>query len=119
MAKFLANENVPGLTVEAARQAGLDMAWVKEQAAGADDEAVMALALAEGRVLVTFDKDFGQLAYRRGQDASCGVVLLRPRMRSPRRVCEFAIKVLSQEMEWKGHFCVAREGQLRVALLPK
>jgi hypothetical protein len=30
MAKFLANENVPGEVVEAARQAGHDLAWIRE-----------------------------------------------------------------------------------------
>ncbi len=91
MPKFLANENVAGSAVDAVRQAGFDMTWVKDRAAGASDETVMGMALAEGRVLVTFDKDFGEMAYRRGQDASCGVVLLRPRIRSPEYVCEFVV----------------------------
>ncbi len=64
MAKFLANENVPGDVVQAARQAGHDMGWISEQSAGADDNTVLALALSEGRVLVTFDKDFGEMAFR-------------------------------------------------------
>lgn len=119
MTKYLANENVPGPAVEAARQAGLDMTWVKERAAGANDEAVMAMALAEERVLVTFDKDFGEMAYRGGQNAACGVVLLRPRLHSPKHVCEFLVTVLSQDVDWEGHFCVAREGRLRVVTLPK
>ena len=119
MAKFLANENVPRPAIDAVRRAGLDVSWVKEWSAGADDEAVMAKALAEGRVLVTFDKDFGELVFRRGQDASRGVVLMRPRLRSPDYVSDFVVEVLSQEVSWEGHFCVAREGRLRVVALPK
>ncbi len=42
MAKFLANENVPGEVVEAARQAGYDLAWIAESSPGADDDAVLA-----------------------------------------------------------------------------
>jgi len=63
MPKFLANENVPGEVVEAARQAGHDVAWIVERSPGAGDDAVLATALAESRVLVTFDKDFGEMAF--------------------------------------------------------
>jgi predicted nuclease of predicted toxin-antitoxin system len=39
---------------------------------------VFALARAEGRVLLTFDKDFGELAFRRGLQAAPGVILRGP-----------------------------------------
>ena len=42
MAKFLANENVPREVVEAARQAGHDLAWICELSPGAEDDAVLA-----------------------------------------------------------------------------
>lgn len=83
MGKFLANENVPSIAVEAARLAGHDLCWIAESSPGADDEAVLVQSIAEGRVLLTFDKDFGKLAFRLGRQASCGIILLRPRLRSP------------------------------------
>jgi predicted nuclease of predicted toxin-antitoxin system len=119
MAKFLANENVPADAVEAVRQAGHDLAWVREAMPGADDDAVLAHALAEGRVLVTFDKDFGELAFRRGKKATPGVLLLRPRLRAPEYVSQFLLAVLAQSISWEGHFCVAREGRLRTLPLPQ
>ena len=76
-AKFLANKNVPGDAVQAARQEDIDLAWVKEIAAGADDDTVLVMSVAENRVLVTFDKDFGEMAFRQGRDATCGIILLR------------------------------------------
>src|SRR2546428_4038205 len=69
---------MPAIAVDAARAEGHDMAWMAELAPGDPDERVLARALAEGRVLVTFDKDFGELVFRRGRDASRGVILLRP-----------------------------------------
>jgi hypothetical protein len=42
MPKFLADENVPGDAVEAARAAGYDLAWIKELSPGADDDTVLA-----------------------------------------------------------------------------
>jgi Domain of unknown function (DUF5615) len=57
MPKFLADENVPGDAVGVARQAGHDLAWIKELSPGADDDAVLALSLADGRILVTFARN--------------------------------------------------------------
>ncbi len=118
MAKLLADENVPGEVVEAARQAGHDLAWIAEFAPGADDPSVLASALAERRVLLTFDKDFGEMAFRQGKDASCGVILLRPRLDEPEYVVRFALAVLAQHDQWAGRFSVAQEGKLRVVALP-
>ncbi len=119
MPRFLANENVPGEVVVAARQAGHDMAWIVELSPGAGDDAVLATALAEGRVLVTFDKDFGEMAFRQGKPATCGVILLRPRLRSPDHVTRFAVGVPGQAMAWEANFSVAEEGKLRVVPLPE
>jgi predicted nuclease of predicted toxin-antitoxin system len=119
MTKFLANENMPGQAVEAVRQAGIDVTWVREISPGMDDEDVLALSVAEGRVLVTFDKDFGEMAFEQGKTATPGVVLLRPRLRSPDQVAQFTVAVLAQSVTWEGHFCVAQEGRLRVVPLPE
>ena len=101
-----------------ARQNGLDLAWIRETAQGADDDTVLAMALADGRVLVTFDKDFGEMAFRQGKQATCGVVLLRPKLRYADYVAQFMLGVLSQPVTWEGHFSVAMEGKLRVIPLP-
>jgi predicted nuclease of predicted toxin-antitoxin system len=118
MAKFLANENVPIEAVEAARNAGHDLAWVRELHAGADDDTILTLSLSQGRVLVTFDKDFGEMAFRQGKKATSGVVLLRPRLRSPDYLGRFVVAVLAQPIGWEGHFSVAQEGKIRVVPLP-
>ena len=82
------------------------------------DETVLALALADGRVLLTFDKDFGELAFRRGLLATPGVILLRPRLRTLAYLIRFTRAVLSQGHTWEGHFAVAEEGRLRLVPLP-
>jgi hypothetical protein len=118
MARLLANENVPSEVVEAARQAGHDVAWICELSPGADDDAVLAASLAENRVLLTFDKDFGEMAFRQMKDVTCGVILMRPRLREPSYVSGFTVAVLAQTVAWEGHFAVAQEGKLRVVQLP-
>jgi predicted nuclease of predicted toxin-antitoxin system len=67
MSKFLADENVPVEAVVATRNAGHDLAWIKELSPSVDDDTVLTIALADSRVLVTFDKDFGEMAFRQGR----------------------------------------------------
>ena len=118
MARFLANENVPADAVEALRVAGFEVDWIRERSPGISDPDVLAISLREGRVLITFDKDFGELAFRRGAVASAGGILLRPKLRSPGHLARFAVTVLTQPMTWAGHFSVARDGRIRVIPLP-
>ena len=76
MLRFLADESCDFAAVRALRAAGFDVLSVAEALAGADDEGVIALALREGRILLTEDKDFGQLVFAAGRK-SVGVVLIR------------------------------------------
>ena len=74
--RLLANENFPGRAVEALRSRGHDVTWVRTAFPGASDQQVVAHAVAESRLLLTFDKDFGELTFRLGVPASRGEVLL-------------------------------------------
>ena len=76
MLQFLAGESCDFAAVRALRNEGFDVLSVAETLAGADDESVIVLALGEGRILLTEDKDFGQLVFAAGRK-SLGVVLLR------------------------------------------
>ena len=55
---FLADENFPLDAVAALRQLGHDVVWIRTDSPGVIDEVVLARAIAENRVLLTFDKDF-------------------------------------------------------------
>jgi predicted nuclease of predicted toxin-antitoxin system len=75
--RLLLDENVPGDVAAALRGQGHDVAAVAQtHPASLADGAVLALARAEGRVLVTLDRDFGELVFARGA-AHAGVVYLR------------------------------------------
>ena len=61
--------------VEALRRSGHDVAWSGELDRDPGDEALLDMAIREGRVLITLDKDFGELAVVRAL-RHCGIVRL-------------------------------------------
>lgn len=73
---FLADESCDFAAVRALRAARFDVQAVSELAEAADDDYVISLAAAQHRVLLTEDKDFGQLVFAANR-ASCGVILVR------------------------------------------
>src|SRR3954470_17649233 len=118
MLRLLANENVPGDAIIALRGKGHDVQWIRESARGITDEEVLSLALAQQRLLITFDKDFGELVFRRGRSATVGIVLFRISLRSPTHVAERVLAVLESRDDWEGAFSVADDTRLRMVPLP-
>ncbi|MGH6628534.1 MAG: DUF5615 family PIN-like protein [Burkholderiales bacterium] len=116
--RFLANENFPGDAVSALRDRGHDVAWVRTDAPGASDQEVLALAQRDGRILVTFDKDFGELAWRASLPAESGIVLFRIPMPAPERVGEELAATLTSRQDWNGNFAVVEPGRVRIRQLP-
>ena len=111
--RLLANENVPRQRVEALRSQGHDVAWIRSDAPGSTDRRVLAEARSGGRILVTFDKDFGELAFREGLPAGCGVILLRLSLPSPAEITRRTIAVLDSRSDWCGHFSVIGDDHVR------
>ena len=62
--RLLADENIPKLAVDVLRDRGHEVVWVRQNAPGIPDREVLSLAQAEERLLITCDKDFGELARR-------------------------------------------------------
>ena len=75
--RLLADENIPLASIRALRASGHDVLAATEALPGSRDQDVLSTAMAEGRVLVTFDRDFGALAFQHGASADAGIVLLR------------------------------------------
>jgi predicted nuclease of predicted toxin-antitoxin system len=116
--RILANENFPGDAVSALRERGHDVAWVRSDAPGSSDVEVLEHAQAEGRILVTLDKDFGELAFRSGLPASSGVVLFRISVPSPSYVARVAVAALESRTDWAGNFAVVEDDRIRITPLP-
>lgn len=75
--KFLVDESTGHAVARFLREAGHDVVVVSEEMPGAHDELIMERALAaEGRILVTNDKDFGEKVFREKRQHA-GILLLR------------------------------------------
>ena len=59
---FLADENFPSAAVDALVRAGHDVVWIRMVAPGMSDTEVFRRAARESRIILTFDKDFGENA---------------------------------------------------------
>lgn len=73
--RFLADENVSRQVVERLRADGHDVIAVGQSGQGATDKHVVEMAKAEGRLLITEDRDFGELVVRQRLGIA-GVMLL-------------------------------------------
>lgn len=83
--EFLADECVDERIVQGLRAAGYDVVSAKADLRGTADVALLEAARTARRILITEDKDFGQLALGR-RLVSHGIILVRPRSAPVERV---------------------------------
>lgn len=74
--KFLADECCDTGLIALLRAAGHDLSYISEEGAGTEDDSVLQKAYTENRILLTEDKDFGELVCRL-RKPSAGVILIR------------------------------------------
>jgi predicted nuclease of predicted toxin-antitoxin system len=116
--RLCANENIPEDCVVRLRDAGHDILWIREVAPGSPDSAVLAMAFAEVRLLITFDKDFGELVFGRGAKATVGIILFRISQPSSSAIAERVSAVLASRQDWQGYFSVVDDITIRMRRLP-
>ena len=95
--RFLADESCDGSVVRALRAAGHNVQAVAETSRGATDQAVLALASTDQRVLLTEDKDFGELVFA-GAPAT-GVMLIRFPSDARSRLADAILKIIAAQGE--------------------
>jgi len=112
--RIVADENFPRPALVALREAGWDVLSVAEEHPGYSDEEVAALCAGQERILMTFDKDFGELVFRRGLPAGSGVVMFRITPESPAEAAEVALALVESQPDLRGNFCVVTRNRIRV-----
>ena len=98
--KILADESVDRSIVERLRRDGHNVPYVAEMVPGISDDEVLDLANQMMALLLTADKDFGELVFRLGRVAE-GVILIRLMGLSPKskaKVVATAIERYASEL---------------------
>jgi predicted nuclease of predicted toxin-antitoxin system len=115
--KFLADENFPRQAVRTLRENGFSVTSVAEDSAGSTDEDILARCATQELTLLTLDKDFGELVFRKGLPADCGVILFRDDAESPEKFAEVALVALRSREDWIGCFSVIGRDRIRMRRL--
>lgn len=117
--KLKLDENIGRRGLELLRSAGHDVMTVREQSLqGTKDEALFQICAAEGRALVTLDRDFGQVL-RFPPEKSAGVVILDTGPRAtPQglldRMHDFLATLAAQPLD--GKLWIVEPGRVRIHL---
>lgn len=117
--RLLADESVDGPIVDRLRADGHDVPSIGEDAPGLPDEGVLARAFAEGAVLLTQDKDFGELVYRR-RLPHAGVLFVGLSGLDETTKCELVSRAVAENgTALPGAFSVLTEDALRIRREPE
>lgn len=101
---WLADENINRAIVEELRRSGHDVVYAAEEARQTSDLALLGRAFAEGRILLTEDKDFGDIVFHDGRRAA-GVVLIRLGSRNwSFKWAQLLAAILARSDSLYGHF---------------
>lgn len=111
---FLADENFPLAATRLLRSLGHDVPAVVEDSSGAADEDVLERAVAERRVVLTFDSDYGRLIFESGFPAPPGIVYFRFNPTSPEEPAERLLELMDErDFAIPGNFTVIERDRLR------
>jgi predicted nuclease of predicted toxin-antitoxin system len=113
--RFLVDECVGSSVVHWLAKSKHDVVSVYEDCRGWDDESILEKAVLEGRILVTLDKDFGDMVFR-AKLPHCGIILLRGGYDGPTEKVSLLEKALSMpEENLSGCFVVVTKTTIRVS----
>ena len=112
--RFLADVSLGKRAEQWLLENGYDVLIIRSINPSMPDSEILALAVTQNRMVITIDKDFGELVYRSGQSHR-GVLLLRLETETSVekvRVLSHILTTYSDQME--NMFCVYQNGQLRI-----
>ena len=114
--RFLADQDVYRITIDVLKEWGHDVVPIREIGmARARDEDLLSAARKADRILITRDKDFGELLFLK-EEVGRGVIFLRGTPRAFGEVHRELKRLLMEhgEDELKHSFCVVETGQHRI-----
>jgi predicted nuclease of predicted toxin-antitoxin system len=112
--RFLADENVSRLVIERLRAGGFEVMSIGEARSGTPDKIVLDAADAEGCILITEDRDFGELVIRQRHGVR-GMILLELDRLSNAAEADAVIEVVCTHADKLfGNLVVIEPGRIRI-----
>ena len=108
--KFLIDANLGRNFTSLVRKAGHQAAFINDILKNASDEDVLVTAEREKLIIITGDKDFGELIFKLGK-SSAGVILIRTAIADPEKRFEMVKDALNKA---EGKFIVVKEWRIKV-----
>ncbi len=111
---LIADEGIDKPIVDALRNAGFDVTYILETNRGAYDDLILEMANTQKRILLTQDKDFGELVYRL-KYAHFGVILIRLQGYSAKFKAEIVVNmIIKHKEELIKAFTVIQQNAIRI-----
>lgn len=113
MSTFFADECISTRIVEGLRERGFDVIEAKDVCRGDPDKVALSLSAAAGRIMITDDWGFGELAIRLRQPA-IGVIILGLYALPVRKREDFAVERIAVLADtFSGHITIIEPGRER------
>jgi predicted nuclease of predicted toxin-antitoxin system len=117
--KFLVDVGVGKSVEDFLKESGFDVKAVRDIDPKSKDLEILKIAVSEKRMIITMDKDFGDLVYHSGQKHS-GILLLRLEAATGAQKVTAVNRIIRNFKEAiNNRFCVFQGGRLRIKGLKK
>ncbi len=116
---FLADENFPVPSIHRLRQAGHDVLAIITEAPGSADKDILTQATHQRRIVLTFDRDFGELIFHFQAKGRAGVIFFRIKPADPEEPAEMLLHLLdTANITFEHQFTVVERRRIRQRSLP-
>lgn len=110
---FLANENFPAPSITVLRNSDHDVLSIQENVPGINDHEVISLAINERRIILTFDKDYGEIIFKDGMIDPPSVIFFRYRGKDPFAAAQLLLELMDGGTEITQRFTVIETDGIR------
>ena len=109
--RLLADENVHGIVIQRLRAAGFDVEAVVETGSGSSDASILDRPDIGELVLITYDRDFGELIFKQGMPAPPVLIYSRLGRAEPRHVADRITEILGRPPVARQCYVIEKAGE--------
>jgi len=112
--KFLANENFPFPSIALLRNSGFKAQSISETSPGIPDIEVITQAISTDSIILTFDKDYGEIIFKHGFQNPPAVVFFRFKGETPEYAGQLLLHLINQgKISFQNIFTVIEKENIR------